>query len=104
MEIKSWINKTVRIKREYLRKFKYEGREYWETTINDAPINDFLDNPKTEIFKVMNDVYGAELFTYLHRDAPDTKNLTLSHQLILSGGKFSNYPFLWDAKYFAIVE
>lgn len=104
MKLQSWIGKNVRIRKEFLKKYKDDyGRTEWQTTISDSPINQFLNNPKTDVFYVLQDVWGTDLFYYRHKEA-DVKKLKHSHQLILRGGQFSSYPYLWDAKYFEIVS
>jgi hypothetical protein len=49
---------------------------------------------------VQMDVYGAEVHFTPNREI-DTDNVMLSHQIIV---KESDYPYLWESKYFILVD
>lgn len=104
MNIQSWIGKSVRIKREFIvSRIDENGVECWESNIPHSPINQFLTNAKDEIFYVLQDVWGADLFFH-RRDSVDTSTLELKHQLILRGGLMGYYRYVWDANHFEVVD
>lgn len=106
MKLQSWIGKNIRIKKEFLvesedeNEFGVVSRSYY---INDGKaLNSFILKPESQVFYVLMDVWGADMFSFRKREA-ETDDLELSHQLILRGGLF-DYPFLWEAKYFEITD
>ena len=90
-KIKSWTGKYVRIKDEYIE----DGR-----IITPVGMDGVLYGFINERLLVQADVYGADIYFRSGREI-DTENVTLSHQIIV---KESGYPFLWDAKYFHLVD
>ncbi len=89
--LKSWARKYVRIKDEYVQ----DGRIITPNGMDTA-----LRAYANEQLFVQMDVYGAEVYFTPNHEI-DTDNVTLSHQIIV---KESEYPYLWDAKYFRIVD
>lgn len=118
--IKSWIGRTVRIKREYIKLSEpeididasdydddgniinvvYEKPSYYIDTNNG--LNSVLDivDVYNATFYVQYDCYGVDL--YRVREDIDISELPEpTHQIII---REAMYPYLWDAKYFEVVK
>jgi hypothetical protein len=117
--IKSWINKKVRIKDEYIKKEKvidgnastfdydsdcYTDVVYMETEYIDAPnaMNCFFSGMERDIFDVRSSCYGVDLYGKGCLDI-EIEKLPKPKHLIVVGNKNYECPYLWDAKYFEVV-
>ena len=105
MILQSWIGKKVRIKRELLELItdEFEPEFQWFQIRDAHTLNQFVSKPESQVFYVLMDAWGTDLFPNRSEEV-DTEELTLSHQLILRGGGFTGYPYLWDAKYFEVTD
>ena len=108
MNIKSWIGKKVRIKPELILIEENEDELSGEISVSYSvkdgkALNSFVFHPESEVFYVLQDVWGADLFAH-RRDEISVDELKPSHQLILRGGLLSSYPYLWDASYFEFTD
>lgn len=97
--IESWIGKNVRIKDKYIT-------DEW---VNVPGLSAYFCGVERETFKVQMDCYGVDLFGFMDRvDGVGVNEMPKpSHQIIITACSTplpSSYPFLWDAKYFEIVE
>jgi hypothetical protein len=101
--IQSWVGKKVRIKPELVVAYEDEDNSVFYSTNISGPINSFISDARNESFEVMMDVYGADLFKH-RREGVNVQELELCHQLILKGGQFTGYPFVWKADYFEIIH
>jgi hypothetical protein len=100
--IESWIDKYVRLKEEYIVK---ELNEYDGTYDEYTTISGYFEGMERDIFKVRADCYGVDLFAI--RQSVEISELpSPEHQIIIQSinKNHNNYPFLWCAKYFEIVE
>lgn len=119
-QIKSWLGKQVRLKREYIKEEQEidEDQSDWdedtETWVNivykteyviDTPNGlsgcVFPDNALEAVFNVQYDCYGVDLFRYRESPVDISELPEPSHQIII---KETDYPYMWDAKYFEIVD
>lgn len=116
-QIKSWRGRYVRLKPEFfLAKEEFQGN--WDDdnylVIDeslpkvkvfeiDCPMSAFIDNPIEEVFMVASDIYGIDLYRSINTPI-DVSSIEPTHQLILKGHKMDYYPFVWEAKYFEVVN
>jgi len=104
--IKSWMGKTVRIKREYLSlREDYEDYEevnepyYYIDTPNGMNGVLWSEDLLNATFYVQYDCYGVDLFNV--REDKNISDLPEPvHQIIV---RESKYPYLWKAEYFELV-
>ena len=114
-EIKSWRQRHVRIKPEYVERTMvfqgdYDDNDEWIEDkslpmVEDIKINcvlaGFIYDPD-ETFQVMADIYGVDL--YKHTFTPfEVGSIEPTHQVILRGDRMS-HPFVWDSKYFDVLR
>lgn len=96
--IESWIGKHVRIKDKYIT-------DEW---VNVPGLSAYFCGVERETFKVQMDCYGVDLFGFMDRvDGVGVNEMPKpSHQIIITRNQSAenDYPFLWDSKYFEIVE
>lgn len=115
-EIQSWVHKYVRIKDEYIKKVIEVDID--ESTFDDDDNiieevlveREYIDTPnglrsvfegrEREHFLVRSDCYGIDLYTIRHATNIDELPKP-THQIII--GKPSDYPFMWDSKYFELI-
>lgn len=93
--IESWIGKHVRIKDKYIT-------DEW---VNVPGLSAYFCGIERETFKVRADCYGVDLFVI--RQSVEINELpSPEHQIIIQSinKNHNNYPHLWCAKYFEIVE
>ena len=92
-KIESWIGKHVRIKDEYIS----------DECVNVPGLSSYFRGAERKAFKVQMDCYGVDLFPF-RREAVEVSTMpSPSHQIIIEDTR-GNYPYLWDSKYFEIVE
>lgn len=123
-EIKTWIGKHVRIKREYLKAIPiFETDEYGNEVATDMEYNIELPDGTTDyglcalrtctllsdketlwdkVYTVNLDFYGVDLYHTRENTRLDSLEEP-THQLIFSHHD-TGYPYAWNAKYFEIVE
>ena len=121
--MKTWVNRRVRIKREYLIE---ENQLDYDKSIYDEEENELVEevyykcwatinmnngfegavtipneeNLYTATFKVRAEMYGVDL--HGKRDEFNLCDLPEpSHQIIIEECK---WPFMWDSKYFEVVR
>jgi hypothetical protein len=105
--IKSWIGEHVRIKEEYITRTLNEYDGTWSEWVN-LPCGGggYFDCIENKIFKVQMDCYGVDLFPFIKEALEINKLLTPQHQIIVKSidKSHDDYPYLWPAEYFEIVE
>jgi hypothetical protein len=118
-QIKSWLGKQVRLKREWIKEEQEidEDQSDWdEDTGTWANIVykteyvidvfglracvDYFEDAREAVFNVQSDFYGVDLF-YTRSLVEVSELPEPSHQIII---KETGYPYMWDAKYFEIVD
>lgn len=102
--LKSWIDKYVRIKPEFIKTASDEDDSY-EYVECDNGMNGIIYEPSSSIFKVKMDIYGVDLFSH-RRNGFEIGSVEPTHQIIVEiveGGNTIGYPYLWDSKYFEEV-
>jgi hypothetical protein len=112
MNIQSWRNEKVRIKREYITLIDDpECPPYKPFYKIDTPngLNGVYGSdgdPRDLTFLVLSDCFGTDLFDYYRKGSVNIDDLPeASHLLIIANETASCrcYPYLWEAKYFEIV-
>ena len=114
-EIKSWRQRHVRIKPEYVERTMvfqggYDDNDEWTEDkslpmVEDIKINcvlaGFIYDPD-ETFQVMSDIYGVDLYKHTFTSF-EVGSIEPTHQVILRGDRMS-HPFVWDSKYFDVLR
>ena len=119
-QIKSWLGKQVRLKREYIKEeqeideYQSDWDEDTDTWVNivyktEYVINTpnglsgclFYENVLEDVFNVVHDCYGVDLLSYRESFVDISELPEPSHHIILWE---TDYPYMWDAKYFEIVD
>ena len=113
--IKSWISQNVRIKEEYI-KVELELDEDASTYDDDGNVieevfyeetyiigcnngmSGCLAGKERDVFRVKGSMYGVDLYGQGGEKMSDLPEP--SHQIIIDA---TEYPFIWEAKYFEIV-
>lgn len=126
--IKSWRNKKVRIKDEYIKKeevidgnastFDYDSDCYTDIVYMES---EYIDTPngmvgvfrgyEREVFTVVLDCYGVDLYSSFCQDRNISELPKPTHQIMVKREiktskpikEWDYYEFLWDSKYFEVV-
>ena len=99
--IESWIGKYVRIKNEYITKEILEdGTENYYISVDVPGLCGFFAGIERNIFKVQMDCYGVDLFPFMNEETEIDSLPNPTHKIITDA---SDYPILWDSKYFKLV-
>ena len=110
-KIKSWRDKHVRIKEEYIIRRKefdgsYNDDDDWvedqslpmiEIAEVNCPAGICIN--ADEVVKVSADFYGVDLYKHMFNEF-EVGSIEPTHQIILDNCR---YPYMWDAKYFEVV-
>lgn len=107
--IKSLIGKKVRFKSEYIQYFVNEENGEPEATLcTETELDNFFDNVSGLVMVVKMDCFGVDLWNFRRNEAKIEDLPAPTHMLIIDvdgkGSGYLSYPFLWDAKYFEVVE
>lgn len=107
--IKSWIGKKVRVKSQYIEYFVNEENGEPEPTLyTGTALDNLLDDVSGLVMVVKMDCFGVDLWDFRRNEAKIEDLPAPTHMLIIDvdgkGSGYLSYPFLWDAKYFEIVE